>query len=398
MGVLMSSSGSPRLPRFGGLAQRITELIEIAQESPVLAVQSWLREMSGPASGPVIDARERGLRMIAEHGERTAGRDMEQFGRLLSAARDQLGKDRQPSTSPSRLGLRLTPSNETAGSRNHVTSTLPLHRPSPDLLILDAEAGSWSAEEWCQWLDRGFTLLREGDADIHLSFRPLRLYPLGNYIEQLAAAVRSAQGFGSPMRERLLGALQDRLGREFSTRADLDEQYWFLFNRLQPLDPTVSVGQAYVEQSKKMGLTQIDEEVLSLICDTAWECAATPSARGYFFDWLDVVLPSPLATASALASNLDEAVAEPELVGQTLPQAASVALSSIRVAPAQVISHLDQLITRGRLRALALEIGEPIKSVSDLNIALPRWARDTDPIWEPPEPASLSTYLEQIGG
>src|ERR1700689_2588394 len=64
----------------------------------------------------------------------------------------------------------------------------------------DGTASSWSDDNWCEWLSAGFAAIHEGHPTAHLAFPPLRLYPIGRLVEQLATAFAEAANFGSPMR------------------------------------------------------------------------------------------------------------------------------------------------------------------------------------------------------
>lgn len=56
-----------------------------------------------------------------------------------------------------------------------------------DTHCLEEVAAGWTDDQFAQWIMDGVAKLNDKSA--HLAFTPIRLYPIGNYIEQLACVI-----------------------------------------------------------------------------------------------------------------------------------------------------------------------------------------------------------------
>jgi hypothetical protein len=368
-------------------------LLELADEDPIGAVQGWIAELDRNKSTISLDDYARGLsRIVARARRATIEASVSELERVVATANQSIElikKCRGVST-----GLGFTLGTATAEPIERSMPSMNA-RPSPDLVRLDHITSSWSFENWCEWLNTGFSAIDEGDSTAHLAFPPLRLYPIGRLVEQLATAFAEASEFGSLMRESIRSAVGNYLAKAGSGEFSRDALFWKFFSLLDPKDPNVHVGRSYVIQVMKSSNTKIPDAILDIICTFGWDCAADSSARAYFYEWLADVVDSSIVIARGIAAGLDEAVSDKELLDETLRYAASKSLVLIPPGVSLVSSQLDRLIFDGRFQKLSPYISQRVvRNTEELRSALSILANGLivgeKMQWTPPEPKKLA--------
>jgi hypothetical protein len=380
------------------LSAVFTTLLELVDDDPILAVRSWLAELKGDESTVSLDTYGRGLsRIVTKARGAVTAATASELESLVASAQKSIDLVRQRADASGDLGFNLGSTDSAPPRKEGSMSGLSgiNASPPPDVARLDEVASSWSDDNWCEWLSAGFAAIHEGHPTAHLAFPPLRLYPIGRLVEQLATAFAEAANFGSPMRELIRNAVGNYLSNAGSGELSTDALFWQLFHLLDPKDPNVHVGRAYVTQVMKTAKTKFPDSLLEIICVAAWDCSADASTRAYFYEWLGIKIDSPIVTATSIAATLDEAVSEKELIDETLKYAASESLSRLPSGTSAISNHLDKLISDGRLQNLLLNIPKSaFQNTDDLRNTLVAFANVSVVIdnatWTPPEPKRLA--------
>lgn len=395
--------------RSSKLASLYADGMRLAEKEPEKALRQWMAAFGArvPSSAVTLENHRRGLACIAKRvREAAAPEDVAKFESLLPMAQQMIVDAKNAADGPVGIGYTLADRKKSHSDIGPaMNSGVRDSRCPPDVSRLEMVSKAWTAADWCRWLNNGFEAIRAEEVSAHLAFPPLRLYPIGRLLEQLGTAFSQAAEFKLAAQDRVTQALFNYLQTglpEDVASAGNDDLFWQFFRQLGPADPTMSVAQSYIARVVSAGGSPLGDPVVDGICEAAWDLSGAPSARAWFLEWLTEYVRRPRITALLIIALLDEAVTEPHLHREAIPQAAAQALQMMPPSPSAVSSRVDELIAAGRLHPNFAEItGTTVRNADGLRLELLCLAYEVSQVGvalQPPDPIRLvdSGILELV--
>jgi len=266
------------------------------------ALRQWRAEIlkNPPTSQTAIEMHQRWLASMLMHAEQMETSGKSDFRILFDSAQNFLNAHHAKVLQAEPASYSLKPDREApAGAM-----------PSRDVRALDEETATWSAEQWWDWLNDGFDEIENETPTAHLAFPPLRLYPLGNYVEQLAAALSEARDTDLTLLPRMLSAVQSYLQYGDTSDETLpgrnDARFWGLLGELGGCGPTLSIAHGYLNRLHAEGsVGSMTDSLCTAICDCVWRACAPPQVLLRFFDSLAANVDRPAAQGSYMLAAME---------------------------------------------------------------------------------------------
>jgi len=352
-------------------------LLASVERKPIQALKDWLQRFpdTGWTSETVLRNYRRGLKRLIAQARRSVA--TEHVGELEQLIRLTLEKARKASAANYGPGSAAyggigepVLSREAVLDANHGKG-IPGVCP-PDLYRLAERAAAWKDEDWCSWLADGFTAINGDHPRPHLAFAPLRLYPVGRYVNQLGAALAEGDEANLDLKARVIGAVWTHLESGKSSCDPvplLDGYFWRLIRHLNAEDRPAAAARLYVNrQQGSLQHQDFQEKVLPSLFDAVWKTSPAPRARASFFEWLTERVSGSLQDAWLVVALINEAASQQILSrDEAFAVAATHCLRIIRRSAKTIHSPLEELIIGGKLDAMVnAQMRRPISSVAGL--------------------------------
>lgn len=375
------------------LAKWYSKLQARAEKSPGEVIAVWHKGFNESLPRALLEQHSRSFARLS--GVLLQASPDDQLAKVhswIEGARRRIELSMADEAAETGMGFRLVPLGKGARSPVIATKLTPRLDLSDDLDELEEVASLWSEEAWCDWLNTGFSAVRSSSIDAYLAFPPLRLYPVGGYVEQVAEALSERSPRGALLRERALNAVEALLRRGSTKPGIWEVDYWRLLRELEFTDGNVSVGRAYLKRKQDEGAT-ISDETAAELCKFAWRATANESARAGFFQFFSsrTLL---IVDAWEYAALIEEAAAdycrgekdELTLVARHLLELSTAWHKIVR-------AQLSEIVAAGDLVNLERVFGREIRSLFELIESLQRVAAQklvSPPVPNEPIPINIA--------
>lgn len=387
-------------------------LLRKVESDPLRTMEAWLTQFPEGASAPkvVLGSYRRGLRcVIALARQNVAAERSSRLEQLIEAAQEKFGTAEPESHEPDRQPDPLADGADLPGEAIVNAHKIPESSAScpPDLHRLAELAAGQTDEQWCEWLAKGFAALSRHTPPPHLAFLPLRLYPMGRYVNQLAAAFSEAAAANLDLKVRATDAVWNYLesGRPDQVRTmAVDAEFWQMIALLDAQDRPASAARRYVERRPDVIRTPAwAGRILPALCEAVWATSPAPAARAAFFEWLAHEVPGVVQNAWLVVALLNEAAARMLCRDEEIAIAAAECVRIMDDTTGEIRAPLDALIAAGRLDDhFGTAPHPPLRDAAELEALLDDLAQGDSPApIEMPRPAPMppgvSRVLQMVG-
>jgi hypothetical protein len=392
-------------------ADTYLRLYKVAERSPLKALGLWLSTAAPDQSRSptVLATHQRGLRRLKALARgAVADAKAAELEDLIKQAESRLARvavlvPRGP-TEESDLTLTLAPPEKV--SVMAATSTPRERACPPDLARLQEIAAKWPSETWVRWLADGFRTVEDGSGPAHLAFPPIRLYPVGRYLEQFEATIAEAGECRLGVAVGLQKSIAAYLTTGFPALPDgprFDPIFWRLYAQSRPTDYSGAVPFGYLEWFSQSPNVRVNEsELVDAICQAVFDTVPGSTTVASLFECLADQFDSASADAALIVALLNEAQKDLGLSNEPVPDAAEKCRGLVARRQAGIGPALDRLLARGRLDRQGVQaFGVAIHTAPQLLDAIGREAarrvlRPEDILSQPPPIPLRETLILEL--